>query len=387
MSDWTTIDLVEQRNWDPVFLMLDQFRWPAEWPTEPLDSLAITLKPKVDAQAGTPVITLAGFDRVTGALKSRSRKYQGPAYQVDDREEGLRVGDVLVPPSDGPVLFVSPHLLGSLVSARYLAIRPMRVPGIWIWAVLNSQSGRSLRRRLTGYQHGTAAVRVALRSIEIPLPPNDRIVHTLPLLEGLEHATRGKEEAGRGSWWTTVDLTQVPWFLALGTPHPERLTSGDSLDTYCDSIVRGVSIDRNAATEPGPDLLPVASGRVLAGKPIRNYVPADSARVIAEPGDVLVGVIGERANARVVDQPMVVASTVYLLRPKARDLGPRLVRFLNGTEGLARRRLASHSVFIPQINVSDLRRMRVPVGALEEEGTPLDAGPLDQQLEELLWPS
>lgn len=388
MSDWTIVDLATQRNWDPDFLNLAAFSWPANWARARLGDTTVQIEPDTDASPGAPVIALTGFDHVTGALKRRSRRYQGLVYQVHERGDSLRPGDVLLPPSDGPVVFVSLDLVGSAVSARYMALRPLnRLPGLWLWAVLNSKSGRTLRRRIARMEESAAGFRVAAHDMQIPVPPLAVMDELLPGLDALQRATREQEEEPQTTWWTTTDLSQIDWHHALATPRPDRILSGVPLSEYCSSIERGRPIGRDAPTAPAEGMLPVVSGHVLAGRPVKNYFPAERARVVALPGDVLVAAIGERPNARLVERPMVVGETVYLLRLLSPELAPRLVRFLNGTEGLARRRLANRSEFAPKLNLSDLRAMRVPDGALDAPDTSVGLEPLDRRLEEILWPS
>ncbi len=110
--------------------------------------------------------------------------------------------------------------------------------------------------------------------------------------------------------------------------------------------------------------------------------------VVAEPDDVLVAVIGERPLARVVVDPMLVSDTVYRLRPNERAYGPAIASFLNSATGLARWRFLALDGTVPQMRLSDLRQFPVPAGALEVQTAELlPVGPLDVQLENVLWPS
>jgi hypothetical protein len=135
------------------------------------------------------------------------------------------------------------------------------------------------------------------------------------------------------------------------------------------------------------DMLPLATGMYLAGRR-DEAAPVLPNSLIAEPGDVLVAVIGERPLAQVVSQPMLVSDTVYRVRPSERMLAPAIASFLNSAIGLARWRFLALDGTVPQMRLTDLRQFPVAEGALEVQAAEvLPVGPLDAQLESILWPN
>ena len=111
------LDLRREPSWDPATLTAEAFRWPRLTFAVPLGEVATRLAPRSLADAGSPVITPQVLDPSSGAIRRRSRKYQGSVFQVGAE---LRPGDVLIPRSgSGPTLLVSERLAGALVSARF----------------------------------------------------------------------------------------------------------------------------------------------------------------------------------------------------------------------------------------------------------------------------
>ncbi|MBN9632779.1 MAG: hypothetical protein J0I18_19600 [Actinobacteria bacterium] len=281
-------------------------------------------------------------------------------------------------------------LIGSLASSQFLAIRPdpLVVDSYWLWGVLNSRSGRALRRLVTAESSGKVEATAAMLRMELPVPSlEDQRVAAYPLA-AIEQRLRGQEQEGPTTWWRVTDLRGEQWRFALASANPSLMREGEPLGDYSE-IVRGRQ-SRSREHEPlDPSLgvLPLATGMYLAGK--RDEVaPVLPNSLIAEPGDVLVAFIGERPLAQVVSQPMLVSDTVYRIRPHERALAPAIASFLNSAIGLARWRFLALDGTVPQMRLTDLRQFPVPVDALELQAMDvLPAGPLDAQLEGILWPS
>ena len=390
MSIWAPIDLRGTRTWDIESLAIDAFAWPTDAPLRHLGDVAEVLSSSEEAEPDFPVITPQSIDAVTGALRRRKRGYIGPAFRIGGSGGALQFGDLLMPPTDVPLLFVNETLDGSLASAQLLAVRPKSVviDGLWLWGLLNSRSGRSLRRLMTAESSGKLDATAALLRMKIPVPDLDEQQSVARQIAAIEQSLRGQQVEGPTTWWRIAELGAQEWRLALASANPSFLQHGDPLGNFCE-ILRGRQ-SRPSDKEPMDrlaDVLPLATGMHLAGRrdEVATVLPHS---LIAEPGDVLVAAIGERPLARVVSDPMLVSNNVYRLRPNDLTTTAAIASFLNSATGLARWRFLALDGTVPYMRVSDLRLFPVPEGAFEVHcADVLPSGPLDAQLESVLWPT
>lgn len=388
MSSWALADLRREHTWDIDVIGLRGFSWPSSAPLRGIDEVAQVLTPFEDSEPGYPVITPRGIDNVTGVLRRRERGYVGPAFRVGGYGRALQPGDLLVPPSDVPALYVNETMTGSVVSSQFLAIRPESVDAYWLWGVLNCRSGRRLRRLLTAGLSGKPEAQAAIRRMRIPTPSSLEQSASAQRLAAIERGMRSQEVEAPTTWWKATDLRRTQWRFALASANPALLQDGEPLGNYC-QIMRGRQsrLRENGEHLSTGEMLPLATGMYLAGR--RNELaPLLPDSILAQPGDVLAAVIGDRPLAQVVDQPMILSNTTFLLHPYERDSAPAIAKFLNSPTGLARWRFLALDGVAPQMRLSDLREFPVPYGALDEQ-TDMVAppGPLDAQLEGILWPS
>lgn len=381
------LDLRRELNWDPARLTAEAFRWPRSEHLVPLRELATRLAPRSFAEAGAPVITPQSVDGASGAVRRRSRKYQGSVFQVGAE---LRNGDVLMPRlRSGPPLLVSDRLTGALVSARYAALRPVeRELGLWLWALLGSESGIRLRTSLSRGDAVTHIDAVSLLEAAVPVPPLAVRRNLLDQLVELERTTHTEEEEPSETWWHTTDLREVPWRIALATPDRSPLEDGTPLEMLCGQISRGRETRRHALTEPAPDYLPVADVSVLGGKAPRRWMPvADTGpSVIAHPGDLMVAGLGNYAYATVVEHESIADQHVFVLRLRDVTSGKAIAAYLNSQRGYRVRQMLLTGSTIPSLRAADLAALPIPDDALrspvEHEAPPL---PLARRLENVLW--
>ncbi|GAA4064904.1 hypothetical protein GCM10023065_15610 [Microbacterium laevaniformans] len=390
MSTWVLADLRSKRSWNIGSLGVDAFTWPADAPLRQLGDVAHVLSAVEEVEPEFPVITPQSIDSVTGVLRRRRRGYIGAAFRVGGFGRALHSGDILVPPIDVPALFVNETLIGSLASSQFLAVRadPSLIDSNWLWGALNSRSGRALRRLVTAESSGKLEATAALLRMTLPVPSLEEQRAAAYPLAAIEQRLRGQEQEGPTTWWRAADLRGQQWRFALASANPSLMQDGEPLGDYGE-IARGrQSRSRgDEPVDPAAGVLPLATGMYLAGR--RDEVaPVLPDSLIAQPGDVLVAVIGERPMAQVVSQPMLVSDTVYRIRPNEWILAPAIASFLNSAIGLARWRFLALDGTVPQMRLSDLRQFPVPTGALDTQaGDVLPMGPLDAQLESILWPS
>lgn len=375
------VDLSPERNWDPVRLTAESFRWPIDAAALPLDVLCLRVAASSFAEVGAPVITPASLDSVSGSVRRRSRKYQGMVYQVGAE---LEEGDVLVPRSpETPVLIVSERLQGSLVSSTFTALRPVGpASALWIWGVLNSVSGRTLREH-----HASVGLLVgeSLLGLAIPVPGAAMMERLGTVLQRLESATHTEEEESAGTWWRTTDIRGAAWHLMLATPTPELLDQGVPLRDLCE-ITRGRPVRAFAVEAEEPGYVVVTDITMLGGRPPRHWVPADEGELtIANGGDVLVAAKGDRPYATVARALTAADQDVYVLRMRNLEHGPAVAGFLNGQQGFAIRRMLLRGATIPSLGKRDIERMPIPPEVLDTQAEVRASEPLADQLERTLW--
>jgi hypothetical protein len=288
-----------------------------------------------------------------------------------------------------PALLVRPDLVGSMASPSFLALRPREGLGLWLWGVLSSRSGRTVRSYLATNALGRTNSRTALLELQVPLPP----VREEPGLLLEEHLalielhTHRPEEEATGTWWRSADLRGSDWQLKLVTPNPTILDDGVPLSELCAEIVRGRPVPQEAVSDrPAPDHLPLTDISVIDGKPVRRWVPlGPKPPMIAHPGDVLIAAVGNRPHAFLVTESTAVDRNLWLLRLLDADHGPGLVRYLNGETGYGLRQLLLTGEYIPGLRKDNLSLLPVPPQALDDLGPGEPLVPLDLQLEQALW--
>jgi hypothetical protein len=383
------VSLSGERSWDPAYLTASAFRWPGgNSLTAAIGELATTLMPDGWVDHEVPVITPGGLDPVGGGIRRRSRNYRGAVYQVRSSERGLRSGDLLVPLTpERPALLVRPDLVGSMASSAFLALRSEEGFGLWLWGVLSSRSGRTVRSYLATNAVGRTNTRAALLELQVPVPPVQEQRRLEKQLSLIELDTHRSEEEATETWWRSADLRGSDWQLKLVTPNPAILDDGVPLGDLCAEIVRGRPVAKGAISDrPAPDHLPLTDISVIDGKPVRRWIPlGQKPPTVAHPGDVLVAAVGNRPHAFLVTDNTAVDRNLWLLRLLDPGQGPGLVRYLNGETGYGVRQLLLTGAYIPGLRKDNLSVLPIPPEALESLAPGEPIVPLDLQLEQALW--
>ena len=380
------VDLRGRSTWDTGLLTAETFDWPMAAPSVPLADLATLMGGGSVVGRGTRVITPASLDPRSGSVRRRSERYQGPALQVG-RE--LRPGDVLVAANpDTPALLVTDRLRGAAVSTRFSALRPTaEVTSLWIWAVLNSESGREIRRHLSLGSLDAGGVKARLLDVRIPVPP---LAHQFELeasLRRIESGTNIEEEEAVATWWRSADLRGHEWRLLLASPQPERLDEDEPLESLTERIEKGGARD-NLSTDELVGAFYVTDIGVLNGRPPKRWARSlGSGGVLITPRDVLVAAVGSRAHAMVATEMSVLDRSVIRVQLKKTQQAEALVRYLNGSAGYGLRQMLLRGSTAPHLAVRDLARMPVPAEALADGHVEAPLVPLASQLEQVLWRS
>lgn len=378
------VDLRGRPTWDTGVLTAETFEWPMAAPSIPLSELVTLVRGGSVVARGTRVITPASLDPWSGGVRRRSERYQGPAFQVG-RE--LQSGDVLVASSpDIPVLLVTDRLRGAAVSTRFSALRPnSEVTPLWLWGVLNSESGRQLRALLSLGSLDAGGFKARVLDLPILVPPLARQFELESSLRRIEAGTHIEEEEAVATWWRSADLRGQEWRLLLASPEPERLNDGEPLEALAEQIEQGGSRD---------DLLPeerigafyVTDIGVLNGRPPKRWARSlGSGGVLASPRDVLVAAVGSRALATVATQMSVLDKNVIRVRLRNTERAEALARYLNGSVGYGLRQMLLRGSTVPHLSVRDLARMPFPAAALADDNTDTPLVALWSQLEQTLW--
>ena len=379
------VDLRGQPTWDTAILTAEAFRWPTDAPSVARADLVtpVTTASSI-VEAGAQVVTPASLDQASGGIRRRSQRYQGPVFQVT---RDLQIDDLLVAPSpEVPVLLVTEHLQGALVSSGFAALRASGIATpLWIWAVLNSKSGRELRRRLSLGGFDTGSTKARIRDLDIPVPTLARQREAQPELRSIESTTHIEEEEAPSTWWRTTDLRGKEWHLQLASSKPERLDDGPQLKTYVAMIDQGRVLRGEVTNVPNAGA-PITDGAALAGRPVRRWVRStDESSVVAESGDVLVAAIGSRAHATVASETAVIDRSVIRIRLKDPRYAEAVAHYLNGSAGYAFRQIFVRGSTVPHLSVADLSRMPVPTEVLADAGNIEPTIPLALRLEHALW--
>lgn len=386
MNATAIVDLRKEAVWDPGRLVAMAFRWPLQWPSLQLDEIGNRIEPRLFVEHGSQVIVPEGLDLVNGGVRRRTTKYQGAGYLVGGDAGNLQPGDVLVPRrADLPALMVHADLSGATVSGGFSAYRfTSRIDAYWVWAVLNSVTGRAFRRAFL--TDSLSERRARTGDVAIPWPHGETRARMVSALAAVESQSRGHEDDAVATWWTTADLRRIEWKIALATPEPARLFDGVPLADLAIEIKLGKSFDRNATiTAPADGALPVMNGSALAGRPITRWMIETPTSSVAEVGDLLIAVIGERANAKVVEMRSIIDSSVYRVRLAESHLTEAVAAFLNGQDGYGLRSILLFGNVIPRVSMKDLRKMPIPESVLRRDAPDGPLEPLAVQLERMLW--
>jgi hypothetical protein len=109
------------------------------------------------------------------------------------------------------------------------------------------------------------------------------------------------------------------------------------------------------------ELMPVATARWVRGDGPSVFGDGDAkGSVIAEPGNLVTPSLGDVSFSRIVEEPMLVHSTCFVIRLKENVSSSYVNNFLNSLEATRQRRLrAQDGAFIRTFRAGDLRNMRV----------------------------
>lgn len=380
------VDLRTARVWDTGQLVASAYSWPADFALERLDDVAMRVEPLLFVSQGTQVVTPDGLDRLYGGIRRRVTKYQGPGFLVGGAEENLQPGDLLIATRPGvPALMVDRSFLGSTVSAAFSAYRfPNIDDAYWVWAVMSSTSGqRFLRSTMTD---SLSSQRRRIGDLPLPWPEREVRSRLGGTIAGIESGTHRATDEAAETWWSTADLRSVEWRTAMATPDPKQLLNGTRLEDMGIEISAGRTYNRSAGlTAPAKGRLPVLNGGVLANRPVTRWLSETDGSSIAEPGDVLVAAVGDRSNARIAEERVVIDASVYRLRLPKGMSAAAVVAFLNGQTGYGLRRILLTGSLIQRVTLRDLKQLRVPEGALNAREAEGPLKPLAEQLELVLW--
>lgn len=387
MSTYRLIELQRKSSWDPAELLSSAFRWPTDWPLAQLADVTVRLNPRVFVDRGTQVITPGGIDIQYGGVRKRSLRYQGAAFQVGGNHQDLQHGDLILPRNpEIPPLLIGPSLDGAIISDGFYAFRPTgQLSGTFLWALFSSKSGRDLRRALSfGVSHIST---LKLDEIAIPLPSVETQTRIQTYLAEISARLEDMEVEAATTWWSTANLQELSWQLALATPRPEQLSFGSPLTDHA-SIFSGKRIDRDALLDNyKPGLLPVTNKSTLSGRMRPRWTEQTANTVTAIPGDVLVASVGDQANARVVEETTVIEQSILLVRPNRSDQAVKIAAYLNSRAGQAHRQILLSGALIPRVLIRDLAKIPIPENLFEVEAVNAPLMPLADELEELLWAS
>ena len=209
------------------------------------------------------------------------------------------------------------------------------------------------------------------------------------------------------SRWGVTDLSQFSRWLIGAVLEPAHSGSSHPLETLCQSIRRGSVRTTETVDIPVEGWIPVAStGDINRGTLPRRWIqPNETVDHIGHEGDVVMGLIGERAVAAVLASDAAIDHNVALIRFSQPDVQARVVGYLNSAQGLSARRSLTTGNGVPHLSMRSLRDLPVPDSFPPADGRSLPTWPsvshaprtsetsgrvtkdLASRLQELLWPS
>lgn len=387
---FAVVDLRDQESWSPLSLLPPEPLVPL-WPQHvsvdhsiPLIELIRVLTPRARTGPATRVVRPADIDPMSGVITGSIRASSAVGFRLG---EDLEVGDVLIS-GDRPAVLVTEQLGSTYFSPAFMAVRPSGPLGLVLWAMLSASSGvqawlSATRRDVSSTNPERVKRQNGLESLSAPdpLPRPSAEVHGLAQRTVWNPRTQPVED----SWYRIVDSNALveDWSLALAHPQMDSLLDGPKLSLHVESAVRGRHINKSDRFDsPAPGLLPyMTPAGVRDGEPT-HYVPAESSGDrLAEPGDVLVSIIGSRFPSRAVTECCVPSEHVAVLQP-ASGVSPETVAgLLNLPSTQSVMRTLARGATIQRISPKDL--LNVPAPDVEEAAT--FALSIGEQLERGLW--
>ena len=406
------VNLASHEDWSPKRLttVIDYDRAhdgsDVEW--APWEKLA-TILPSPAVHNVSIAIRPSDIDPVSGLARTHLSGYSGRAY-VD--ESPLLPGDILVPDDPTrPAVLVDERLSGIGFTANFEAIRPgVRLPGLEMWALLSCRAGLNARARLARTQTvGPQKVpRSAILDLFLPLfddnlwQPIRASLHQLQLLGGVALTPRA------ASKWGRFDLSKISSWAPAEVLQPRPQRRGRPLGDLCKEVRRGSIRVQDTVDVPVEGWLPVATtGDLNQGRgPRRWTTPMKVGSRLGHPGDVLVGLLGEKGTAAILRADVGVDHNVALLRFADSRIRDNVVGYLNSPDGQSQLRRVATGDTIPHRSIQTLRTMLIPLSVNQEPradnspptwpptetvtdrlSSPEARRDLALQLQELLWPT
>jgi hypothetical protein len=406
------IDLATHDDWSPRRLTtgVDYDRASeqsgVEWAS--LSELA-TVLPSPPVRNVSIAVRPSDLDRSAGMARTHLFGYSGRVHVLDGKT--LRPGDVLVPDDPTrPAVLLDDRVAGVGFTASFEALRPeARLSGLEIWALLSSSAGLNARARLgqTMAVGPPKVPRCDVLDLSIPLF-DDKLwqgvrvsLRQLQLLSGVVQAPRTV------SRWRPSDLLLTSSWAPTEVLQSRSHDGRSALSDLCQEIRRGSVRVNDTVDLPVEGWLPVATtGDLNRGQQPRRWMtPVKAGIALGHPGDVLLGLLGEKATAAILTADVGVDHNVALLRFTDFAIRDGVVGYLNSPEGQSDLRNVARGDTIPHRSIATLRRLTIPGSAndalrtnhtlptwppndLETDGPPPPAaGDLALRLQELLWPT
>ena len=378
------VQLDEHRSWDPQSLLAVSaaLLYGTSLPLVRVREVAEVLRAATPAAAEQAVVLPSGLSPQTGAIARTRRDYAGPVHNLGTAANQLRPGDVLLPRMAGsPALLLTARHAELAFSDGFLALRPTDpAAGVLLWAILSSRRGMQVR---SASSLGGSTLLGINDLLLLEMPDLSHYAAKADDLRHLAQSVPGPSPAEvASSWWRITTLPpDGQWTFELALRDPLIAREGRPLGDLAQVTVGGRP--RPMAAVIG-DILPVYDGVYLSRGEVRHWAPA-SPGTGTVAGDVLVGEVGLRGRARLVDEAGVAGVGVLRVRLHDPSQAAGLVRYLNSEPALALRASLAQG-FIPRLGLVVLRQFPVP-DSLSDKTEPLQPPTvaLPDQLDGLLW--
>ena len=366
--------------------------WPAgarAVPGRPLGELAeVTLAP-TRLVPGEPVYGPGGIDPTSGRLVRQQRAKASSGFRVG--LGGLELGDVLVPRSPRtPCVLLSHEHAGEAFSRQFIPLRPRALDPNLLWAMLSSTTGMRVREEIST---GTLIRQLSARellTVKVPEQLLERAILLLPVLRELSPvpAIRLQIDSVVASSWASIDLGGVAsWAIAASEAAAGPAPGNRAIGEFAEVLTsRGVPRSRQELAPFAGGLPLMGAKDVTLGQGPSAWVSKHDARVMMQPGDVLVTRAGLKHRIAVARARAALGSELLLIRLGSPSHADSLAETL-ASEGLQERlsRLSTGAT-IPRIAAADLLKLQVPWPIPSAPRfVPDDRRRLSQKLEDRLW--
>ena len=393
-SNFQVINLENKSDWSPAsFLQRDSvFIWPTELDLVRLQQIAKIVKPCGYSIEPTAVVLPSAIDTNSGTIKNLSDKSEQVFF--DWERDGLAVNDILV--SARGALLLTPTMTNILFSSRFIALRCKDEKiAVWLWAVLNTPSGRFLLDQVfrvdgpivndRNRQHRVGALmeaKVPTRAPEKEMP----FLELAKINSQLKHQLTISRDV-RSSWFRKAAIAQTDnWISLTKMQDPSLWGQLTPITDLIGEVIVGKSANRTSAEELNNPIPFVGFKFLRNPQPSEvEYVEGVERQSVGLPGDILIGFSFNKLFVFPLTFSCAIGPWVFALRLKDLKQSDYVQSALRSQVVQDQLSFFQTGTVVGTIKKSDVEKLRLPdVGetALRQND---DLESLATRLDKILW--